>query len=1020
MRIVSASGLIGLCFGLVLMLMPGSVRAGDEVLRGPVPAWVIATTEGAPDVASGADEGIRILLFDNQVRSDRDGEASYMRFRSMALSPQALPLLGNVGVAWSPASQEVTVHHVNIIRDGQTIDVLADQTFETLRREQNLEQAMLDGLMTAVLQPSGLRIGDILDVAYTVMSRDPVIGGHFEQSLDLNLPAVVDQVRYRASWPTALPVRLRAANDWVPLPVRREGDRSVVELRLNSLQPILVPDDIPTRLRAVRQLELTDYRDWSDIAVALKPLYDRGRRLEPDSPLQAEIERIRLLSDDPAIRAAAALRLVQDQVRYVALMMGEGALTPATADETWARRFGDCKAKTVLLLAILDALDIEAQPAAVSILNGDGLNERLPMMSAFDHVLVRAVVDGQVFWLDGTRTGDRRLADMAVPRFSWALPLTGGDARLEPLPVAPRTIPDSETVIAFDASAGLYSPATIRATTTLRGDSAAALGGQIGLISASQRDQGLRSLWSTQLPDPTITEVGSTYDADTNVLTLTMSGTMTLNWSSTGLVPPGASYVPVTSQERSEGPFRNAPYAINHPAFTRSVVTLRLPEGGRGFRVSGGEVERTELGHHLRRAVSLEADLVTVDITLRSLVSEIPAAEADQIRVEAAARPYDPPRIFPPTGYRPSEADRNAWAADEPTTASGWLDRAFALSRSGDTDEAVQAAARAIALEPENSSAWANRGVYRFWQGDLTGAEEDLAKAVDIDPSERIAMNGHALLAMYEHRFDDAVIELSRALRQAPGDDFALRTRADAYVGLEQYDRALRDVDTLITARPAESSLKLLRIRVLGQAGRTAEADAAMDALAEAEPSNPGVLLNQAALKVERGDFQSASDILDRVLAFAPSNPESALLLRAEASIGLGRLDDAARDFARVRDAHPDDAQRLNSLCWTAARAGVLLDQARRDCDAALAIWPGRPAILDSRGRVLLQQGDLAGALAAYESALALEPQQSASLYGRGLTRIALGDIEAGEADKAAAIAIDPEAATDFESYPPR
>lgn len=1019
MRVMSASWPVGLCLSLFLMLVPVASRAGDEVLRGPEPAWVVTTTEGAPDGAVSAAEGLRILLFDNQVRADGESEAVYMRFRSMALSPQALPLLGNVGVAWSPASQDVTMHHVNIIRDGQIIDVLANQTFETLRREQNLEQAMLDGQMTAVLQPAGLRVGDILDVAYTVVSRDPVTGGRFEQAIDLNLPAVVDRVRYRASWPTALPVRLRAGDDWTPLAVRRVGDQSVMELWLSGLQPVIVPDDVPVRLRAVRRIELSQYRDWSDIAVMLKPLYDRARRLDPDSPLHAEIARIRALSDDPAVQAAAALRLVQDQVRYVALMMGEGALTPAAADETWNRRFGDCKAKTALLLALLDGLGIEAQPAAVSIMGGDGMIDRLPMVGAFDHVLVRAVVNDAVRWLDGTRTGDRNLADIAVPPFRWALPLTGADAQLQPLDVAPRTAPDSETVIALDASAGLYAPAAVTGTVVMRGDAAAVLGGQLGLIPASQRDQGLRSMWSSQLGNPTIIEVGSAYDVDANVLTLTMSGTMTLSWSQEGLVPPGASYSPITSQERAEGPFRTAPYAIIHPTSSRQLATLRLPEGGQGFRVSGGQVDRTELGHHLRRSVSLSGDLVTVETTVRSLTDEITAAEADKARADALARPYDPPRVFPAANYRASDADRTAWAADAPRTAGDWLDRALALSQAGDWTGAAEAAGRAVALEPGNSAAWANRGVYRFWTGDHDGAVADLEKAVDIDPSERIAMNGNALIAMTEDRFEDAVIELSRALRQAPGDDFALSTRAEAYMALKQYDRALRDIDARIRARPNDVALQLARISTLEEAGRTDEADMQMDAMANSNPSDRIVLLNQAALRLERGQAQAASDILDGVVTDHPEEAAPALRLRAKASIALGRLDLAQRDFDSLRAIKPDDASVLNSLCWIAAEAGVMLDQALKDCDAALAISPDVANYLGSRARVLLQRGDMAGALVAYEAALAVEPVLPTSLYGRGLARIALGQIAEGEADKAAAIELAPDAPDSFTAYRP-
>src|SRR3546814_6282045 len=78
-------------------------------------------------------------------------------------------------------------------------------------------------------------------------------------------------------------------------------------------------------------------------------------------------------------------------------------LTPATAEETWQRRYGDCKGKTALLLALLARLGIEAEAVLANNSGGDdGLDERLPNPGMFDHVLVRARIDGKTYWLDGT------------------------------------------------------------------------------------------------------------------------------------------------------------------------------------------------------------------------------------------------------------------------------------------------------------------------------------------------------------------------------------------------------------------------------------------------------------------------------------------------------------------------------------------------------------------------------------------------------------------------------------------
>lgn len=975
-----------------------------------------------PAVPAPAAEGIRVLLFDTQFRAEADSQSYYVRTQSQVLSPQGLSVLGNVGLAWNPASQQVTVHAVTLIRDGQAIDILATQSFETLRREENLEQATLDGVLTASLQPSGLRIGDILDVSYTLVSRDPVIGGHAEQMLELNLSAIVDRIRYRASWPTSRPVRLQASNGWTPLRVRREGGYSFVEVERDAAQPVVVPIDVPGRLRAVNTVELSDYAAWSDIAVALKPLYDHARQLADMSPLKAEIERIRALSDDPAVQAAAALRLVQDEVRYVALLMGDGALTPATADETWIRRFGDCKAKTALLLALLDGLGIEAEPAAVSVGDGDGLAERLPMIAAFNHVLVRARVDGQTYWLDGTRSGDRALAGISVPSFDWALPLTGASAQLERLQAKPLNDPDTETVVEIDASAGLYAPVRISATLSIRGDGAVQLGGAMALLTQEQKEQMVRELWETDFSSTTITQVTSAYDEETNIVTLSMTGSATQSWGTGGVIIPGSTLVRLTTEKRDEGPFHDAPFAIEHPTFTRRRTTLRLPAGGEGFRLTGEAIDRTELGYHARRSVSLEGDTVTIETARRSLVSEITASEAAEAQSAQATRSVDLVRIFRPIDYIVTDADRESLAADTPTTADGWLDRALALAEAEDLQGALRATEEAVKLAPERSDSWANRGIRRYWTGDREGAIADFAKAVDIDPSERVALNGNALIAASEGRHQDAVIELSRALRQVPGDDFALARRAQAYVALGQFDLALRDVDARIAARPDDLALRILRILFLERAGQTDAVDAEIQALKQQHPGDTLVLLNHASILLDRGQAEAASNILFGMETASPDQyfESSMLLLRARSSIALSRLDLAARDFDAIRETNSNDSDTMNSLCWTAAVAGVMLDQALRDCNTALALAPTSAAVIDSRARALLQTGDLSGALNAYDQALSRNPGLAASLYGRGLARIALGQIIEGEADKAAAIEISPRVTDSFKAYPPR
>ena len=120
--------------------------------------------------------------------------------------------------------------------------------------------------------------------------------------------------------------------------------------------------------------------------------------IAPGSPLATEVTRIKAESA-PLKRVAFALDLVQDKVRYLYNGMAGGNYTPQKPADTWSLRYGDCKAKTLLLLALLHALDVEAEAAVAPAQAGDLTEGRLPSPGAFDHVIVKATVGGEALRL---------------------------------------------------------------------------------------------------------------------------------------------------------------------------------------------------------------------------------------------------------------------------------------------------------------------------------------------------------------------------------------------------------------------------------------------------------------------------------------------------------------------------------------------------------------------------------------------------------------------------------------------
>lgn len=154
--------------------------------------WVLPSSIPKPDAKYG-DAPAQFLSIDRQDNFDQEHVETYFESAVLIQSPEGLSS-GNIAIPWQAETDILKVHKARILRGGEEIDILG-QEFTVLRRELNLELSILDGVSTAVLQPQGLRIGDIVHLAYTVRLNNPVL----KNRASLILPALttesVQQVR---------------------------------------------------------------------------------------------------------------------------------------------------------------------------------------------------------------------------------------------------------------------------------------------------------------------------------------------------------------------------------------------------------------------------------------------------------------------------------------------------------------------------------------------------------------------------------------------------------------------------------------------------------------------------------------------------------------------------------------------------------------------------------------------------------------------------------------------------------
>ncbi|NWK98174.1 transglutaminase [Sphingobium lactosutens] len=527
-----------------------------------------------PADAAGA---IFIRRQDSQVHLDDRGQLLYNAYRIRILHPNALQL-GNLSLVWNPAAGSPVVHVIRIHRDGEVIDILKKASFEILRREDQLEAARLDGNLTAVLRVPDLRVGDEIEFGATIRASDPTLGKDDAGLLLLAPEPAPGRYHLRLSWEERNKPAIKMTGDMTRV---AEQGKNAIDYRFDNPAVLAPPKDAPPRYQWQRVVEYSSFDDWQGISRLFAPLFADASRLSANSPLRQEAARIAAAHATPLDRAAAALKMVQQDVRYIYVGLNGGNLTPAGADETWRRRYGDCKAKTALLLALLRDLGVEAE--AVLVNNGgadDGLDERLPSPRMFDHVLVRAHIDGKSYWLDGTLPAVAPPAIEPVIPYQWVLPLTGQGSGLEQLGWAPAPRPNEITLFEIDARSGFDKPARITNTTIKRGIEGLQQEVQFSAATPAQllsafRQNAIGNTWQT------IEDVRWRYDVKAQASILTVVGTGTVDWDDDGdgarsLALPGGGFSPPEKRIRAAEQDQALPF-YNKPNFDCYVTTVRLP-----------------------------------------------------------------------------------------------------------------------------------------------------------------------------------------------------------------------------------------------------------------------------------------------------------------------------------------------------------------------------------------------------------------------------------------------------------
>jgi len=233
-------------------------------------------------------------------------------------------------------------------------------------------------------------------------------------------------------------------------------------------------------------------------------------------------------------------------------------------------------------------------------------------------------------------------------------------------------------------------------------------------------------------------------------------------------------------------------------------------------------------------------------------------------------------------------------------------------------EDALKDADAAIKMEPEHAATNELRGMILLGMDKYDDALASFDKASKLVPENPLPYEHKGELYRQKGDLPKALEQLNKAIELAPESIAALLVRAGVYYEMKKADKALEDIDAAIKMQPTLAQPHLMRAEVLAATNRLDQAITELELLLKGSPGNVPLLNRLASFYLVAAKPKKTVSLATLILS---KNPEdfTALRMRADANLNMGKHAEAIADFEKAIGLKPDDESLLNNYAWVLA-----------------------------------------------------------------------------------------------------
>jgi transglutaminase-like putative cysteine protease len=308
-----------------------------------------------------------ILLVDETYEIKKDNTSVAESYVLQKVLKEKGKDIAEVEINYDSTYERVEVEYARTITpSGRVVYAGAENTRDVTKY---LNFPLYSNARAVIISMPSVEVGSIIEYKFKIYSSKLIAANNFSFIYKLKDKVPMAQENFKLITPRDSGVKFKFFNEQYAAgvnlgPKQEETDsHTVYTWQFNHVSPIIPEPVMPSLSLVNPAIGISNFKSWNDVYNWWYKLYKD--KIVLDKEEKEFVKELIKNAKDDLEKAKRIYKFCAENVRYVAVEYGQSGYEPHAANEIFLNRYGDCKDKAILLVAMLREAGLKAYPVLI-------------------------------------------------------------------------------------------------------------------------------------------------------------------------------------------------------------------------------------------------------------------------------------------------------------------------------------------------------------------------------------------------------------------------------------------------------------------------------------------------------------------------------------------------------------------------------------------------------------------------------------------------------------------------------